>query len=355
MSLRDKLIRIAYNKPELRNKILPLLKEAGDKAKTEEGAKKLFDKYMEGLTPEGRKNTKKKPEDFYEKPAEDSDSGKSDKEEPKKEEKSEKNPYSGMSKKELTEKKKSIGNFEWSKAQAVSQNKKKLEKQKGTIQYLSDVLSGKKKPSGTDFDDNEKRKSKLEKAKEEIKKIESDLKKSEGEYEKASEKAKQIDQALKSLGDASSEKKASLRTQIIRLAHEKPELRTHLLPLLKEGGTEPDLTGEMKSLTEYLAKSLRKFNPGYIDFGHIGMTDGYMFHLDIPFNDHQKSIKLFLGLLKKQVKDIRKAADYSDNYETSIVFESQKLPNGGARTVPLKIQIIMEKEPDRRMEINVYK
>lgn len=70
--VRNQAIKMAFENPHLREKMLPLIKKlSGEKAKTEEGAKRLFDEYMKSLTPEGRKNTKKKPQDFYEKPAED--------------------------------------------------------------------------------------------------------------------------------------------------------------------------------------------------------------------------------------------------------------------------------------------
>lgn len=232
MSLRKELIKLAYQNPSLRGDILPLVKTSGieDELKgqkfpnPETGNQVSFG----SLPPKAQAQVRKKFNESKEKKEE-------------KSEKSEKNPYSGMSKKELTEKKKSIENFEWSKGKSVSQNKKKLEKQKGTIQYLSDVLSGKKKPSGTDFDDNKERESKLEKAKEELKQIESDLKKSEGDYEKASEKAKQIDQALKSLGGEKSEKKSSLRSKLVRLAYTQPQLRADILPLVtKSAGKHLD-------------------------------------------------------------------------------------------------------------------
>jgi len=60
MSTRTRLIKLAYEKPELRAKILPIL-VAGDKAKTEEGAKNLHKKYMEK-----HPDSKKKPQDFFE-------------------------------------------------------------------------------------------------------------------------------------------------------------------------------------------------------------------------------------------------------------------------------------------------
>ena len=72
---REKLIRLAKENPSLAAKLLKM----AEKAQTEEGAKKLYKKYLDGLTPEGRRNTKKKPQDFYEKPSKDKPSkGKSD-------------------------------------------------------------------------------------------------------------------------------------------------------------------------------------------------------------------------------------------------------------------------------------
>lgn len=212
-SLRTQIIRLAHRRPDLRPKILPLIKEAKTPS------------YQDYSDKKKRKGEKPLPKEEWEtkvlgkKPSEG------------KKEKSDNNPYAGMSKQELSEKKKAIENAEWSKGKSVSENKKKLEKQKGHIQYLTDVMSGQKKPSGTDFDDDKAREKKLEKAQKELKEIESDLKKSEGEYKEVSEKAKQIDQALK----GSSDKKANyLRNKLIRLAHENPEIRKDLLPLLKE-------------------------------------------------------------------------------------------------------------------------
>ena len=226
MSLRSKLIRLAYQNPSLRADILPLVKTSGIEDELE-GQK--FPNPETGnqvsfgsLPPKAQAEIRKKFNESKEK-------DKKDKKE-KKEDKSEKNPYSGMSKKELTEKQKTIGNFEWSKGKAIAQNKKKLEKQKNTIQYLSDVISGKKKPSGTDFDDNKAREKKLEKAEAELKEIETALKKSEEDYDRVAEKAKQIDKALK---DLKSEKKATLRDNLIKLAYRNPDLRKDILPLLK--------------------------------------------------------------------------------------------------------------------------
>jgi hypothetical protein len=51
-----------------RRAILSGLRHGASKSKTEEGAKKLFEVYLDGLTPEGRKKTKKTPQDFFEKP-----------------------------------------------------------------------------------------------------------------------------------------------------------------------------------------------------------------------------------------------------------------------------------------------
>ena len=62
MSIRSKAIKLAYERPELRSKLLPLIKAAKDKATTPEGAKKLHKQYMEK-----HPDSKKKPQDFYEK------------------------------------------------------------------------------------------------------------------------------------------------------------------------------------------------------------------------------------------------------------------------------------------------
>ena len=61
MTLRTQLIKLAHENPELREDLLPILKQA-EKAKTEEGAEKLYQRYMEK-----HPDSKKKPKDFYEK------------------------------------------------------------------------------------------------------------------------------------------------------------------------------------------------------------------------------------------------------------------------------------------------
>jgi hypothetical protein len=70
---------LAQERPELRQHLLPLLRTAADKAKTEEGAKKLYKQYLDGLK-DPSKSTKK-PQDFFEKP--EGDKGKKDKSEDK--------------------------------------------------------------------------------------------------------------------------------------------------------------------------------------------------------------------------------------------------------------------------------
>ena len=75
MITREKLIRLAKENPSLAAKLLKMAKVSAEKAKTEEGAKKLYKKYLDGLTPEGRRNTKKKPQDFFEKPSKDKSKG----------------------------------------------------------------------------------------------------------------------------------------------------------------------------------------------------------------------------------------------------------------------------------------
>lgn len=46
----------------------------------------------------------------------------------------------------------------------------------------------------------------------------------------------------------------TLRSKVIRLAHANPELRPHLLPLLKEAGGTPDAKATAKQVAEALAK-----------------------------------------------------------------------------------------------------
>ena len=56
---------------------------------------------------------------------------------------------------------------------------------------------------------------------------------------------------------------SDLRNEIIRLAHSKPELREHLLPLLKEGGSH-DLHTSWRYVTTESEKALAKSYAGLL-------------------------------------------------------------------------------------------
>ena len=76
INLKAEMIRLAHANPELRKHLLPLIKEGGEKANTEEGAKKLYETYMKSLK-DPSKSTKK-PQDFFEAPKEEKGEGKGD-------------------------------------------------------------------------------------------------------------------------------------------------------------------------------------------------------------------------------------------------------------------------------------
>lgn len=120
-TLKEKLIRLAYQKTELRPHLLPLLtREAGNKATTPEGAKKLFDAYKEK-----HPKTEKGPKDFYEAPQK-KDPGKDDKK-----------PGKKTSLKDM--------NKELSKEKAQAQEKAKdIKIPEKAQQAFSDMSSGKK-------------------------------------------------------------------------------------------------------------------------------------------------------------------------------------------------------------------
>lgn len=71
---------------------------------------------------------------------------------------------------------------------------------------------------------------------------------------------------IKGMQKARKVKKASIREKVIRLAHEKPELREHLLPLIKQGHTKmkpkevaKHLMSDVREYREYIEEMLTDF------------------------------------------------------------------------------------------------
>lgn len=199
----DKLIRLA----QLRAKV------SADKAKTPDGARKLYEEYLDGLTPEGRRNTKKKPQDFYEKPSKDDNSGDKSKSEDKPSVKLEK------AKKKV--------NDDWSslikKEQDANQPIAYIDKLKAN-KALNKAVSV-AKGFGVDFD---------LKAKGITKEFWGEAK--QKDYVKLDGVVREITRKLedkKTELEMDSGKKASFRNKLIRIAHENPELRAKLLPLIR--------------------------------------------------------------------------------------------------------------------------
>jgi len=108
---------------------------------------------------------------------------------------------------------------------------------------------------------------------------------------------------------------SDLRSKIIRLAHVSPELRPHLLPLLKEGGRQkkPRKTFSMRTTADgfvlkdkvsgkstthkvnpYWLKSLRGGYMGARDMDDVGVLEGLLQKLD-------KGIKAFKKPLSQQM------------------------------------------------------
>ena len=72
----------------------------------------------------------------------------------------------------------------------------------------------------------------------------------------------------------------SLRSKLIRLAHADPEMRPHLLPILKEARSELDKAGKEKQ-TQDILKSLRKLSHHKINPKVESDADGWT---QISFN-----------------------------------------------------------------------
>lgn len=75
----------------------------------------------------------------------------------------------------------------------------------------------------------------------------------------------------------------NLRSNLIRLAHARPELRTHLLPLLKEAAPRSDALLQSK-VTSFLTKNLRMTTKlgGPVGAWVSGQRMGFRFPHDYP-------------------------------------------------------------------------
>lgn len=256
LGLRAAAIRLAYANPDgIREHLLPLL-TAADKAKTEEGAKKLYEQYKKD-----HPDTKKQPRDFFEKPE-----GKKPKgEEPEKKEEAPEKPPKSEAKPTSKGRKqfKKLEKHHETFSQDIAAPKGLLRaltplEQTGDAlnQATNDLLSTAKSyiESGDKPDKKlfEKLYSKHEKA---YQKFDDMLVKpgpqSPATYtslyaprlkglQKTKKLVKKIQKALGHKGASDKKGEAmTLRGEIIRLAHGNPDLRPYLLPLLSKTEARP--------------------------------------------------------------------------------------------------------------------
>ena len=91
-----------------------------------------------------------------------------------------------------------------------------------------------------------------------------------------------------------SEKK--LRSKVIRLAHSKPELREHLLPLVKSAGNSISLSDHIKTWFEDLGKKVVKLSAKRVTYKNA--TNSTVFfriqgHKEMAFLVYEKSAFTF--------------------------------------------------------------
>jgi len=251
-SLRASLIRLAQKKPELRAHLVPLLREAADKAKNPEGAKLLFEKYKKE-----HPGTRKTPKDFYdpkgkrleEKEVRRPGFGDRRKTVVEKEEKV-KTPKDRRRKEEKERKKKQKGQTEekaksksdsW-KAKASRAKAKAQEKVKG---MSPEAVAKKAKPLVKKWGDTpEKALAAANKFLNEDheRNLPSTMGRSRHDAEDklakklidAGRAQVYISRHLKQQKQETKMKESALYDSLVRLAHGKPELRAHLVPLLRK-------------------------------------------------------------------------------------------------------------------------
>lgn len=265
MSLRNKLIRIAYDKPQLRNKILPLLKVAGEYTEQEWEAHK-------------EKHPNADPKDHT--------ITKGDK--------------GGES-----DEKDSAENIDKELYEEAAKKKKELpQKIEDAYFALSDAETAYQEASEAK---KSELKAKLDKAKKEHADLEEELKQAEvdvASYEK--------------------NKKASLRTQLIRLAHSKPELRKDLLPLLKEA-SKSKKTARVGRLHIQKGDTDLYIEPySEIFLSEPNSNNGYRddlmsgtFFIHGKFGDHERN-----GLLNGKM--VFALVDFSESKNGDMYYEVQK-------------------------------
>ena len=277
-SLRAKLIRLAYAKPELREKILPLIKQADEDEEAKAGPSKRpggkFIQFMKEMGDEkvrnpdtgndvklkslkgdrGRKLQKEKFEKWL---------ASQENAEDKKEDKPTGNPKEDL-KKEIADLEKKTEKLEqlagkhqdtvgdmyriieehptkrWDemdkrekdfayKTELTTSEKAKV---KGAIDSMAKDL---KEEYGKDLEVNlDEIKTRKDLLKFVNRELEPGLDKFKEDYDKAGTDVAVAEDKLKNFG-----KKASLRAKLIRLAHEKPELRSKSLPLLTKEAKDP--------------------------------------------------------------------------------------------------------------------
>jgi hypothetical protein len=261
-SLRERAIRLASENPELRRHLLPLLrhdqvqelvsKEGAEKAKTEEGAKKLHEEYMKGL--EDPSKSTKKPEDFFEK----GEGG--EKKEEKKEEaapphhakvnedlKTLESDWEKIDPKKAEEDmRKAWGTFNEAEDRFDERADLAVKSVADTITGMFDKIgdAGAPRKSGEHLANMVKGlhsmavaegKGDAAKGYEKMG-LGADYDPLKGREQTDADHAEGVRHRRRRAG-----REATLRTQLIRLAHENPELRASLLPLLKQGASWFDM------------------------------------------------------------------------------------------------------------------
>lgn len=120
---------------------------------------------------------------------------------------------------------------------------------------------------------------------------------------------KDIKEALEKAESEKSEKKASLRQRTIRLAYDNPELRKDLLPLLEKKAS----SWWESAFTDLLERDIKRLLGGQDRQYHGGFEESLLTALFDTENDpsrRQRVVKQFLNDLEKRLGNIIKSFDY---------------------------------------------
>ena len=94
----------------------------------------------------------------------------------------------------------------------------------------------------------------------------------------------------------------SLRSKIIRLAHQKPELRDHLLPLVTK---KSDLKVSAKTVREGGKIGFLRPRTGRYSYAKVEKIDGdRVFLNEGGWNKFEMSLKKIIGFSKEKSKDV---------------------------------------------------